>query len=571
MEPDHVPLFALRDLNVSYGGVPAVRGVNLDVKAQETVAIVGPSGSGKSQSFLAALRLLPPEAETVGEALFDEVDLLKLPQKELDARLGRRIAMVFQEPRSALDPLFTVGSQISAILRLKAGLAKPAAKARAIELLDLTGIAEAARRYASYPHELSGGQCQRVAIAMAIACQPDLLIADEPTTALDVTVAARILELLAELKERLGMAMVFISHDLNLVRRIADRIYVLEAGASVEEGTPAEIFAHPHHATTRRLLEALPQASPHREAKSLEHFPAKWIPFRVEKIRQIKDLEPFHDSIEAGNARELLRAENITVQFALRGSFFEKRRFYTAVDHVSLSLAAGRTLGLVGESGSGKSTLARALLKLVPASGRMIFQGLDLTPLNKAAMRDLRRAMQLVFQDPYSSLSPTLRIGDIVTEGFLVHEPTMGRKARDEAAVTALAEVRLDPELRHRYAFELSGGQRQRVAIARAMILKPRLVILDEPTSALDRNVQASLLALLRALQVQLGLAYVLISHDLAVVRALADEIAVMKDGQIVEYGSAAEILENPRAPYTRALIAAAFETGEARSPAHRR
>ncbi|MCL2453177.1 MAG: dipeptide ABC transporter ATP-binding protein [Alphaproteobacteria bacterium] len=525
MEPDRVPLFALSDLHVSYGGVPAVRGMNLEVRAQETVAIVGPSGSGKSQSFLAALRLLPPEAETLGQVLFDGVDLLKLTQKELDARLGRQIAMVFQEPTSTLDPLFTVGSQIGAILRLKTGLAHRAAKARAIELLALTGIAEAARRYASYPHELSGGQCQRVAIAMAIACQPDLLIADEPTTALDVTVAARILELLAELKERLGMAMVFISHDLNLVRRIADRIYVLEAGASVEEGTPSEIFARPRHATTRTLLEALPQARPHREAKSLE----------------------------------LLRAENITVQFALRGSFFEKRRFYTAVDHVSLSLAAGRTLGVVGESGSGKSTLARALLKLVPASGRMIFQGLDLTPLHKAAMRDLRRAMQLVFQDPYSSLSPSLRIGDIVTEGFSVHEPTIGRKARDDAAATALAEVHLDPELRHRYASELSGGQRQRVAIARAMILKPRLVILDEPTSALDRNVQASLLALLRALQEQLGLTYVLISHDLAVIRALADEIAVMKDGQIVEYGSAVEIIENPRAPYTRALIAAAL------------
>ena len=529
MQPDHAPLFALRDLHVSYGGVPAVRGVNLEVKTQETVAIVGPSGSGKSQSFLAALRLLPPEAETVGQALFDGVDLLKLTQEELDARLGRRIAMVFQEPRSALDPLFTVGSQISAILRLKAGLAKRAAKARAIELLALTGVAEAARRYASYPHELSGGQCQRVAIAMAIACRPDLLIADEPTTALDVTVAARILDLLAELKERLGMAMVFISHDLNLVRRIADRIYVLEAGASVEDGTRAEIFAHPRQATTRVLLEAVPQARSHREAKSVE----------------------------------LLRAENITVQFALRGSFFEKRRLYAAVDHVSLSLFEGRTLGLVGESGSGKSTLGRALLKLVPASGRIIFQGHDLTPLNKAAMRGLRCAMQLVFQDPYSSLSPTLRIGDIVTEGFSVHEPTMGRKARDEAAATALAQVLLDPELRHRYASELSGGQRQRVAIARAMILKPRLVILDEPTSALDRNVQASLLALLQALQAQLGLTYVLISHDLAVVRALADEIAVMKDGQIVEHGSAVEIIENPRAPYTRALIAAAFETGE--------
>ncbi|HTV32613.1 MAG TPA: dipeptide ABC transporter ATP-binding protein [Methylocella sp.] len=532
MEPAGAPLFALRDLSVSYGGVPAVKGVSLKVLAQETVAVVGQSGSGKSQSVLGALRLLPAEARTAGQAFFKGADLLGLAQEELDALLGRRIALVFQEPMSALDPLFTVGAQIGAILRLKTGLGHRAAKARAIELLALTGIAEPTRRFDAFPHELSGGQRQRVAIAMAIACRPDLLIADEPTTALDVTVAARILDLLAELKENLGMAMVFISHDLNHVRRIADRIYVFEAGAVVEDGTASELFTHPRHTATRRLAAALPQAR--RRG--------------------------------AACAPELLRADNITVQFALRGGLFEKRRLYTAVDHVSLVLAEGRTLGLVGESGSGKSTLARALLKLVPASGRIVFQGRDLTPLDQAALRPLRRAMQLVFQDPFSSLSPTLRVGAIVTEGLSVHEPGLSRKTRDEKAAEALSQTHLDPELRHRFAFELSGGQRQRVAIARAIILKPRLIVLDEPTSALDRNVQASILALLQDLQAGLGLTYVLISHDLAVVRALADEMAVMKNGQIIEQGPAKEILEMPREAYTRTLIAAAFEPEESRS-----
>ena len=524
------PILQLRDLQVSYGKARVVNGLNLLVRRGETAAIVGESGSGKSQTVLAALRLLPRQAVTSGSVTFEDTELLALSQRRLNALLGRRIAMVFQEPMSALDPLFTVGAQIGAVLRLKAGLRRGAAKARAKELLSLAGIAEPERRLNAYPHELSGGQCQRVAIAMAIACNPDLLIADEPTTALDVTVAAKILDLLAKLKQSLGMAMIFISHDLGLVRRIADSIHVMRGGEIVESGATGEIFSNPRHDATRLLLETMPRARPH-----------------------IRTDTPV-----------LLRAENIGVRFALRGGLFGARRTFKAVDGVSLSLDCGRTLGLVGESGSGKSTLARALLKLVPASGMISFNGRDLAWLDKAAMRPLRRSMQLVFQDPYGSLSPAMRVSDIVTEGLRVHEPAIGRQERDKRAVLALQEVLLDPDLRHRFPRELSGGQRQRVAIARAMILKPRLVVLDEPTSALDRSVQTGIIALLEELQEAHGLTYVFISHDLAMIRAVADEIAVMKDGRIVEQGPAQEIVEHPREPYTRALISAAFQTGEA-------
>jgi ABC-type microcin C transport system duplicated ATPase subunit YejF len=437
--------------------------------------------------------------------------------------------MVFQEPTSSLDPLFTVGAQIGAILRLKAGFSRRAAKARANELLDLAGLAEPGRRVHAYPHELSGGQRQRVAIAMAIACNPDLLIADEPTTALDVTVAAKILELLAKLKQSFGMAMIFISHDLGLVRRIADSVHVMREGEIVEAGPTAKLAANPRHDYTRMLLAALPRARAH---------PRKDTPV-------------------------LLRAQNIGVRFSLRGGLLSVARELKAVDGISLCLNQGRTLGIVGESGSGKSTLARALLKLVPASGTVSFDGRDLTRFDRAAMRPLRRSMQLVFQDPYGSLSPLMRIGDIVTEGLRVHEPAMSREERDARAVLALEEVLLDPSLRHRFPQELSGGQRQRVAIARAMILKPRLVVLDEPTSALDRAVQIGILALLERLQDAHGVTYVFISHDLAVIRAVADEIAVMKDGRIIEQGAAQEIVENPREAYTTALLAAAFRTGE--------
>lgn len=524
------PLLKLRDLRVSYDQTHVVKRVNLTLRRGETAAIVGESGSGKTQAVLAALRLLSRQAVIAGSVLFEGTDLLSLPQSELDALLGKRIAMIFQEPMSALDPLFTAGSQIAAVLRLKAGLPRHVANERAAALLDLVGIADPGRRFHAYPHELSGGQRQRVAIAMAIACNPDLLIADEPTTALDVTVAARILELLAKLKESLGLAMIFISHDLGLVRRIADTVYVMREGEVVESGPVAEVTANPRHAYTRMLLAAMPRVRPHIRA----------------------------------DTPVLLQASGVSVTFRLRGGLLSEKREIKAVDEVNLSLNEGRTLGLVGESGSGKSTLARALLKLVPAGGRIYFAGRNLTPLGREAMRPLRRSMQIVFQDPYGSLSPAMRIGDIVTEGLRIHEPAMPRNERDKRACLALEDVLLDPALRHRFPQELSGGQRQRVAIARAMILKPRLVVLDEPTSALDRAVQIEILALLERLQEAHGLTYVFISHDLAVIRAVADEIAVMKDGRIIEHGAAQEIVERPRGPYTRALIAAAFATGEA-------
>lgn len=522
------PLFRLQDLSVSYGPHQAVKKVSLTLYRGETAAIVGESGSGKTQSMLAALRLLPPQARTRGAAMFDGRDLLAISQQGLNTLLGRRIAMIFQEPMSALDPLFTIGSQIGAVLRLKTFLPRRAAKERAIELLDLAGIAEPARRFHAYPHELSGGQRQRAAIAMAIACNPDLLIADEPTTALDVTIAAKILALLTKLKQDLGMAMVFISHDLSLVRRIADSVYVMQAGEIVESGPVAEVGAHPRHKYTRLLLASMPRARPY-----------------------VCDTPPV-----------LLHASNVSVKFPLRGGWFSQRREITAVDDVCLCLKEGRTLGLVGESGSGKSTLACALLRLIPASGLISFAGRDISRLEKSAMRPLRRSMQLVFQDPYESLSPSMRIGDIVTEGLRIHEPLTARE-RDRRAALALEEVLLDPALRVRFAHELSGGQRQRVAIARAIILKPRLVVLDEPTSALDRMIQMEILTLLERLQKDHGLTYLIISHDLAVIRARADEIAVMRDGRIVEQGPAQEVVEHPREPYTQALISAAFETGE--------
>ncbi len=518
-------ILSFDDLHVRYGAHEAVKGVSFDLARGQVVAIVGESGSGKSQTVLAAMRLLGPDALVEGKVLFEGKDLLRLPGKELNAIRGRRIAMIFQEPMSALDPFVPVGAQIAAVLRRHMDLSRAAAKTRAVELIDLVGIPEPTRRAHAYVHELSGGQRQRVAIAMAVSCNPEILIADEPTTALDVTVEARILDLITELKTRLGMAMIFISHDLGLVRRFADQIHVMRAGEIVESGPAHRILTAPEHEYTKMLLAAAPRA--------MNRAPQK-------------------------DAPVLLEARDLSVHFSLRGGLFTTPKKVKAVGHVDVTLRQGQTLGLVGESGSGKSTLGRALLKLVPASGYISFEDRDLSPLNRAAMRPLRRKMQLVFQDPYGSLSPRMTIGDIVTEGLRVHEPHLSRADRDTRAAQALDEVRLDAVLRYRFPNELSGGQRQRVAIARAMILKPKLVVLDEPTSALDRSVQADILDLLAKLQSDHGLSYVFISHDLSVVRAMAEEIAVMKDGRVIEHGETADILTHAKDAYTQGLIAAA-------------
>ncbi len=525
------PVLTIRDLQVRFrlpgGEVEAVKGLDLDVMHGETVAIVGESGSGKSQTVMAAMGLLASNGRASGSVRYRGEELLGLSQRKLNRIRGDKITMIFQEPMTSLDPLYKVGSQIAEPLIEHGGLSAAAARERAIELLEIVQIPNAESRIDAYPHELSGGQRQRVMIAMALANDPDILIADEPTTALDVTIQAQILELLNDLQRRLGMAVIFITHDLGIVRRFVDRVYVMRAGEVVESGPVARIFAHPEHPYTKMLLSAEPEGTK----------------------------PPVPD-----DARRLLEAGNVRVTFHIGGGFFGGAGFeLKAVDRVSLTLHQGQTIGIVGESGSGKSTLGRALLRLLPADGVIRFEGRDLKALDLAKDRWLRRELQIVFQDPYGSLSPRLTVGQIVTEGLLVHEPELGRAERDRRAIQALTEVHLDPETRNRFPHEFSGGQRQRIAIARTMILKPKVVVLDEPTSALDRSVQKEIVDLLRGLQEAHGLSYLFISHDLAVVRAMADEVIVMKDGQVVERGSTEEIFSDPKDPYTQALMAAAL------------
>ncbi len=527
-------VLSVRGLSVRFetesGAVAAVKGIDLDVDAGETVAIVGESGSGKSQTMMAVMGLLARNGRADGSVRYRGEEILGLPARALNRYRGRKITMIFQEPMTSLDPLYRIGEQIAEPLMRHAGLSRTAARRRAVELLDLVHIPDPERRLAAYPHELSGGQRQRVMIAMALANDPDILIADEPTTALDVTVQARILELLSELKARLGMAIVFITHDLGIVRRFADRTYVMKSGEVVESGATGTLFERPRHDYTRMLIEAEPTG---------------------------RKSPPPPDS------PTVLTAEDVRVVFTQHEGLFGRRRHdLRAVDGVDLTVRRGETVGVVGESGSGKSTLGRALLRLMPAAGLVRYEDRALMPLDRTAMRPLRRHMQLVFQDPFGSLSPRLTAGEIVTEGLLVHEPGLTRAERDRRAASAFEEVWLDPATRHRFPHEFSGGQRQRIAIARAMILKPALVVLDEPTSALDRSVQKSIVELLRHLQEKHGLAYIFISHDLAVVRALSDEIMVMKSGKVVERGSVEAIFDKPREAYTRELIAAAFLDG---------
>ena len=525
------PILESRGLHVRFstptGEVHAVRGVDLQVRAGETIAIVGESGSGKSQLMMATMGLLAQNGRTEGSVRFRGQELLGLPARALNRYRGEKLSMIFQEPMTSLDPLYTIGRQIAEPLVYHKGISRAQARPRVLELLKLVGIPEPERRLDCYPHELSGGQRQRTMIAMALANGPEILIADEPTTALDVTIQAQILDLLAELQRRLGMAIVFITHDLGIVRDFAERVYVMQEGRVVEAGPTGGILARPEHAYTRMLLAAEPEG----------------------RKPPVPAAEPL-----------LLEGRDLKVVFRLGGDWLSRDKHeIRAVDGIDVSLREGQTLGVVGESGSGKSTLGRALLRLLPSQGAIRYKGRDLQGQDRAALRPLRRELQLVFQDPFGSLSPRMTVGQIVTEGLLVHEPELSAKERDRRAARALEEVQLDPLMRNRFPHEFSGGQRQRIAIARAMILKPKLVVLDEPTSALDRSVQKQILALLRELQAANGLTYIFISHDLAVVRAMADEVLVMKDGRVVEQGVTEAIYERAHESYTRALIAAAF------------
>ena len=520
----------IEGLTVSFatntGVVEAVRGVDIHVNRGETVAIVGESGSGKSQTMMAAMGLLASNGITGGRVLYRDRNILGLKTGELNQVRGKKITMIFQEPMTSLDPLYTISRQLCEPMVENGGLSWSKARARALELLKLVNIPEPERKLKSYPYELSGGQRQRVMIAMALANDPDVLIADEPTTALDVTTQAQILDLLADLQKRLGMAVVFITHDLGIVRRIADRVYVMRKGEVVEEGETAQIFEAPAHDYTRMLLDAEPEGSK--------------APVDV-------------------SAPVVIEGQKVSVEFALGGGLLTKPFILKAVNDISLTVRKGQTLGIVGESGSGKSTLGRALLGLMPAQGRVFFNGTRISDKSKAELRPLRKHMQLVFQDPFGSLSPRMTVGQIITEGLLVHEPGLSGAERDRRACQALEEVSLDPVMRNRYPHEFSGGQRQRIAIARAMVLKPDLMVLDEPTSALDRTIQKQIVTLLRDLQSAHGLTYLFISHDLAVVRAMSDTVMVMQHGKIVEAGPAADVFEAPREDYTRRLIAAAM------------
>ncbi len=529
-------LLDVTGLRVAFGGNEVVKGIDFSIAAGEKLALVGESGSGKTVTALSLLGLAT-NAHCRGEAHFaldtGPVDLLALPEPDLRAIRGRDIAMIFQEPMTALNPLFPVGNQIAEVLQLKQGLDKAACARAVVDLLASTGIPEPARRAQAFPHQLSGGQRQRAMIAMALACKPRLLLADEPTTALDVTVRTQILELLAELQREYGMAVLMITHDLNLVRKFADRVAVMENGALVEHGVVGEVFASPQHAYTRKLIDSRPR-------------------------RDVDEVAA--DAAPAGPP--LLEAADVSVAYpvpvpGLRGWF--RKGSFVAVKGASFTITPGRTLGVIGESGSGKSTLALAALGLQPFDGELRVTGQP-WGRDKAQDKSLRRNVQVVFQDPFSSLSPRMTVEEIVGEGLLVHQPALTRSERQQRVLQALAEVGLDerqfPNLLSRYPHEFSGGQRQRLAVARALIVEPQLLVLDEPTSALDVTIQQQVLRLLQSLQRRRQLSYLLITHDVDVIRAMAHDVLVMKDGEIVEAGPLAQVLDAPHHPYTRALVA---------------
>ncbi len=528
------PLLQIEELSVAFtqGGTTntAVDRVSLEIGKGETVALVGESGSGKSVTALSILKLLPYPAAShpSGRILFKGKNLLEANEPDLRRVRGNDITMIFQEPMTSLNPLHTIEKQIGEVLLLHKGLRETAARARTIELMNQVGIRDPEKRLGAYPHQLSGGQRQRVMIAMALANEPELLIADEPTTALDVTVQAQILELLKELQEKNGLSMLFITHDLGIVRRIADRSCVMKAGKIVEQGITSSLFANPQHAYTKHLISAEPSGTPPKSN---------------------------------AKAPMILKGEAIKVWFPIRKGLLRKTvDNVKAVDGIDVELREGQTLGVVGESGSGKTTLGLALTRLISSQGKISFIGNNIDNWPFAKMRSIRDRMQVVFQDPYGSLSPRMSIAEIVAEGLSIHQPKLTLAERDQLVVQALTETGLDPDTRHRYPHEFSGGQRQRIAIARAIVLEPKFIMLDEPTSALDMSVQAQVVDLLRDLQKRRSLAYMFISHDLKVVKALANEVIVMRLGKVVEQGPAKQIFEKPKTDYTKALMAAAFD-----------
>lgn len=522
-------ILEIKNLSVAFHGSTVVREVDFHIDRGETLALVGESGSGKSVTALSIPQLLPyPQAShPSGSILLDGIEMISASKATLLKMRGNRVSMIFQEPMTSLNPLHTIERQVGEVLFVHQRLGGNAVRKRTLELLEMVGLQRASERLTAFPHELSGGQRQRVMIAMALANEPDLLIADEPTTALDVIIQAQILTLLKDLQSRMNMALLLITHDLVMVRRIADRVCVMNQGCIVETAITKTLFSAPTHVYTRTLLNAQPKGNPVR----------------------VK-----------GDSKPLMQADKVSVYFQLGSGFLARKRVLKAVDEVSMTIQTGQTVGVVGESGSGKTTLGMALLRLIRSKGKIVFDGVDIQGLNNKSLKPYRHDMQIVFQDPYGALSPRRSVRQIIEQGLRVHEPHLGDDELATRVDGALEDVGLDSTDKDRYPHEFSGGQRQRIAIARAIILRPRFIVLDEPTSALDMSVQAQVVDLLRDLQARYQLSYLFISHDLKVVRALADELVVMKDGIIIEQGRASDIFERPATEYTRALIAAAFD-----------
>ena len=531
------PILEVRNLSVSFttndGIVDAVKNVSFDLQKGETLAIVGESGSGKSVSTNALMQLLPKNAILSPESSihFEGQRLLDLSETEMQSIRGDRIGMIFQEPMTSLNPFMRVGIQVAEAVTCHRQVSQIEAKNKVLELFNLVHLPNPEQAYRKYPHEFSGGQLQRIMIAMALINEPDILIADEPTTALDVTVQAEVLNLIKEIQAKMGMSILFITHDLGVVKHLADRVIVMCKGDVVEEGICLDLFKQPKHEYTKMLINSIPSGSK----------------------------EPIKEDASA-----LLKAEDIRVKFLIKSHFLaSKNQYFEAVKGISLELKQGETLGIVGESGSGKSTLGRALIGLLPSTGNIEFKGKNIDDLNQAQRFALKKDIQMVFQDPYGSLSPRMTVGDIITESLTVHQPHLSRNERMSRARKALEEVRLDPHSINRYPHEFSGGQRQRIAIARALILEPSFILLDEPTSALDRSVQLTVIDLLKDLQKKHNIGFLFISHDLSVVKALSDRVLVMQKGEVMEQGTADEIFHNPSHDYTKKLIAASFDLDE--------